>query len=133
MIDFGTLTRRSEFTAVRKGRRAETAGFTIQAIRRKGDEATRPRFGLTVTKKTGNAVVRNRIKRRLRALLRALPDGAAGPACDHVLFVRRDALHTPFAAMLAETQAALTTLDARLSRHAPPLKTPSNPDRADRP
>ncbi|MGL4322416.1 MAG: ribonuclease P protein component [Beijerinckiaceae bacterium] len=142
MTSYGKLTRRSQFTAARKGRRVETAAFTIQAIRPAADAvsgASSPvpqpapaRFGLTVTKKIGNAVVRNRIKRRLRGLIQVLPDTAAAAGCDHVLFARREALTRDFAAMVSETEAALAAVASRLRaprsihRPAPPASASSD-------
>lgn len=123
MHPYGILTRRSDFTAARKGKRAETRAFTIQALRRGAGDGP-ARFGLTVTKKTGNAVERNRIKRRLRALVRALPADAVSPGCDHVLFARRDALKAPFSLMAAEAEQALRALAPRL---APRLARPPRP------
>lgn len=122
MTSYGTLTKRSEFTAARKGKRMDTGAFTIQAVQRRSDPDAQARFGLTVTKKTGNAVERNRIKRRLRAMVRALPADAAGSGIDHVLFARREALRQPFAGMVMETDAALRALAARLQK--PPRKRP---------
>lgn len=116
MTSYGTLRKRSEFTAARKGKRVETGAFTIQAAPQRAASDAPARFGLTVTKKTGNAVERNRIKRRLRAVIRALPADAASQGCDHVLFARREALRQPFAAMVGETAAALHALTQRLKK-----------------
>ncbi len=66
------------------------------------------RFGITVTKKIGNAVMRNRMKRRLRALAReVLPQqGLAG--ADHVLIGRENGIERDFAALRSELEAALS-------------------------
>ncbi len=66
------------------------------------------RFGVTVTKRIGNAVARNRMKRRLRALAREiLPvQGIAG--ADHVLIGRETGIERDFAAMRQELEAALS-------------------------
>jgi ribonuclease P protein component len=90
------LKTRSEFLAVAKGRRAHAPAFSVQGLARPSPEAdSAARFGLTVTKKVGTATERNRIRRRLRALLR---NGkvAGRPDHDYVIVARRDALTLPF-------------------------------------
>lgn len=69
------------------------------------------RVGLTVTKKLGTAVTRNRIKRRLRAAVRDVFPLLAEPGHDYVLIARRKAFHAPFPVLLDELRAAL--LEAR--------------------
>jgi ribonuclease P protein component len=70
-------------------------------VKMRGDDGP-PRYGITVTRKVGNAVVRNRIRRRLREAVRvhAADDMAAGT--DYVIVARQDALTAPFAALSAE-------------------------------
>lgn len=65
------------------------------------------RFGLTVTKKTGGAVERNRIRRRLREALRQ-PGLASEPGHDYVIVARRDALEVPFKTLVAELSKTLS-------------------------
>ena len=65
------------------------------------------RYGVTVTKKIGNAVVRNRMKRRFRELLRAALPDAGLPDHDHVLIGREGGIERDFAAMREELTAAL--------------------------
>ena len=79
-------------------------------IRPRGDADPAMRVGFTVTKKIGNSVVRNRCKRRLRALAREIlaVDGVAG--ADHVLIGRDETAARDFAAMRTELQAALARL-----------------------
>lgn len=94
-----TLKKRPEFIRVREGARAHEKAFVIQLLHRQvgGEMKTAPfRVGFTVTKKTGNAVERNRIKRRLRAAisLETLPVALSGH--DAVLIARREALTMPF-------------------------------------
>ncbi|MEO1103422.1 MAG: ribonuclease P protein component [Pseudomonadota bacterium] len=94
------LKRRAEFRGAAKGVRVGRDGFTLQAVRR--DDAWPPRVGFTVTKKTGNAVIRNRIKRRLRALCDTDP-AAFEAGTDYVIVARRAALtqkHEDLAAAL---------------------------------
>lgn len=96
----GRLRKRSEFLAVRRGQRRRGRFFLLE-VRERGDEAP-PRVGYTVTKKTGNAVERNRIRRRLKEALRthAAHDMEAGK--DYVIVGRRDALTARFDALKAE-------------------------------
>lgn len=78
--------------------------------RKRGEEETPdgpPRFGFTVTKKTGKAVVRNRIRRRLREAVRLHAAGAADQGCDYVLVGRPAALDAPFGEIVAELAKAL--------------------------
>ena len=65
------------------------------------------RYGITVTKKIGNAVVRNRMKRRFRELLRAALPGEGLPDHDHVLIGREGGIERDFAALRTELSAAL--------------------------
>ena len=65
------------------------------------------RAGFTVTKKIGNAVVRNRIKRRLRALVRQVLPVAGSFGADHILIGRSDALVRKFAVLALDLEGAL--------------------------
>lgn len=121
---FARLKKRSEFLAVAKGARIHESVFTVQAIRRSGDEtsplAPASRFGLTVTKKTGNSVERNRIRRRLREVLRlssiiqnnSLSDRAAH---DYVIVARREALSRGFSDLARDLARAIERIDKRLA------------------
>ena len=73
--------------------------------RRDGNEAMR--VGFTVTKKIGNAVVRNRMKRRLRALARELLPTRGVPGADHVLIGRNGGVERDFALLRTELSKAL--------------------------
>jgi len=66
------------------------------------------RFGITVTKRIGNAVVRNRMKRRFRELLREMLPQQGLPASDHVLIGREGGIERPFEQLRSELAAALT-------------------------
>lgn len=95
----GRLLKRSEFLAVRSGAKRRGPLFLLEVLYR-GD-ALPPRVGLTVTKKAGNAVERNRIKRRLRALVRGKADEIAAGA-DYVIVGRSDLLNARFSEIQAE-------------------------------
>lgn len=81
-------------------------GFVL-LVRPRGDDDPTMRIGITVTKKIGNAVVRNRMKRRFRALAReTLPElGIAG--ADHVLIGRAGGIERDFSSLAAELKRAL--------------------------
>ncbi len=78
------------------------------------------RFGITVTKKIGNAVVRNRMKRRFRALVRELLPVHGMADTDHVLIGRDGGVERDFALLRAEMLAALER--ARGGKGDPPRK-----------
>ena len=84
-------------------------GFVL-LVRSRGDADPGMRVGFTVTKKIGNAVVRNRCKRRLRALAREVLPQAGVPGADHVLIGRDETPTRDFAAMRAELGQALARL-----------------------
>lgn len=75
------------------------------------DEAP-ARFGFTATKKLGNAVVRNRIRRRLREAVRLVAPEQARAGCDYVLIAREAAATRPFAALEKDLVAAFAALHA---------------------
>lgn len=100
------MTRRADYLAANRGQRQTTPGFILLVHdRRDGD--TSARLGITVSKKVGGAVVRNRMKRRFRALSRKLlPDhGLAG--ADHVLIGRKEGIERDFAQLRHDLQSAL--------------------------
>jgi ribonuclease P protein component len=104
------LTRRAEFLAVGRGSRVTRQGFILQGLAADGDKIGRPpRFGFTVTKKIGNAVVRNRIRRRLRAAAKAAAlHGTHG--ADYVLIARPAALALPFERLVTDLIGGIAAL-----------------------
>ena len=103
-MTLSVLTRRADFLAANKGLRVARPGFVLLA-RPNGGEGKR--YGITVTKKIGNAVVRNRMKRRFRELLRgALPEHGL-PDHDHVLIGRDGGVERDFARLGEELAQAL--------------------------
>ncbi|MEM6637888.1 MAG: ribonuclease P protein component [Pseudomonadota bacterium] len=81
------LRKRPDFLAAARSRRQVTPGFILQARDRR-DASARVRVGFTCSKKLGNAVIRNRAKRRLRALAHAYLRPGALPGWDYVLIGR---------------------------------------------
>src|SRR5882757_4822131 len=105
------LRQRADFLAVANGARANGTAFVLQARAR--DDAGPVRIGFTVTKKNGNAPQRNRIRRRLRELVKRLDVISMRPHHDYVLVGRRAALDRDFAAMLDDLRSAFRRLDRR--------------------
>ncbi|MCH9806999.1 MAG: ribonuclease P protein component [Alphaproteobacteria bacterium] len=139
-MTFETLKKRSDFLRIRGGSRWGAKSFVLEAKRRmatsaadaKGGGATpemepargvdchsenvaRPRFGFTVTKKMGNAVTRNRIKRRLREAVRNAAPGGAVQGCDYVLVARHAALTQNFGQLVGDLKNALRQVNSGLN------------------
>ncbi|MFY8114223.1 MAG: ribonuclease P protein component [Rhabdaerophilum sp.] len=109
---FESLRKRSDFKAASAGFRFSTPGFTL--LRKPGiAEDGRVRIGLTVTRKIGNAVVRNRIRRRLRAAIQGLARSHQGPAMDLVILARSGLLTQPFGSIEADLARAVAALGMR--------------------
>lgn len=89
-------------------------GFVL-LVRPRGDDDPVMRLGITVTKKIGNAVVRNRIKRRFRALARELLPIAGIAGADHVLIGRSGGLDNDFGDLRAQLLKALGKIAPRAS------------------
>ena len=106
------LKKRSEFLAAAKGVRLSRRGFVLQAIRRMPEDENPARVGFTVTKKVGNAVIRNRVKRRLRELARLLGPEHLQSGWDYVLIGRYGALHLPFDSLCADFKGCTRDLAA---------------------
>ena len=103
------LRQRADFLAVADGTRANGAAFVLQSRRRDDDGPIR--IGFTVTKKNGTAPERNRIRRRLRELVKRLDVISMRPHSDYVLVGRRAALNRDFAAMIDDLRSALNRLE----------------------
>ncbi|MFC3099148.1 ribonuclease P protein component [Alteraurantiacibacter palmitatis] len=103
-MTISVLTRRADFLAANRGLRNARPGFVLLT---RPNDGRGIRFGITVTKKIGNAVVRNRMKRRFRELLRdALPTEGL-PDHDHVLIGREGGVERDFARLRLELHHAL--------------------------
>ena len=109
------LKRRGDFRAAAEGLRASGRAFVLQARQRAGDEAAAIRIGFTVSRQVGNAAVRNRVRRRLREIVRlsaAAEAAALRPGHDYVLIGRRAALTVPFGEMMQDLGKALIRVHA---------------------
>jgi ribonuclease P protein component len=103
------LRQRADFLAVANGLRMNSAAFVVQS-RARGDDGP-VRVGFTVTKKVGTATERNRVRRRLRELVKRLDVISMRPHSDYVLVGRRAALTRDFATMLDDLRSALHRLE----------------------
>lgn len=107
-MELSTLKKRAEFLRVRGGPRWSTPAFVLEARARTADaEAPEPRFGYTVSKKVGGAVVRNRVRRRLRALVASLAPERLRPGFDYVLIARPGAELRSYQDLAADLGQAL--------------------------
>ena len=114
-----TIRKRADFLAANRGVRVSRPGFVLLAHPNGGQGR---RYGITVTKKIGNAVIRNRMKRRFRELLKsALPDKGL-PDHDHVLIGREGGVERDFALLGQELAAALAR--AAAGHGDPPRRRP---------
>ncbi len=119
----GRLRQRSEYLRVAgANRKSARPGLVLQAARSPvpDETAARPkkaeaglRVGITVSRKVGNAVARNRARRRLRAVARETLPGQAKHGHDYVLVGRKGTLSRPYDALLGDLEGALAKLGLR--------------------
>ena len=120
------LTKRSQFLETAKGVRAHKPCLSLQRRdRRDGDGAIG--IGFTVTKKEGNAVARNRIRRRFRAAAAAVLPEAGAAGADYVIVGRQAALAAPFPSLLADLKEALAEAGRRAAKGAKAAPRPPAP------
>jgi ribonuclease P protein component len=114
------LRKRADFLSAATGPRAPAAAFVLQT-RARADTGP-PRVGFTVSKKVGNAVERNRVRRRLREIVRLSDAARLRPGNDYVLVGRRAALKEPFARLIEDFRQALERIHQQ--RRAPDRPAP---------
>ncbi|GBQ29956.1 ribonuclease P protein component [Gluconacetobacter azotocaptans] len=106
------LKKRSEFLRVAaRGRKVPSPGLVLQALGR--EDADPARIGFTVTKKVGNAVVRNRARRRLREAVRAVEREQSLRGVDLVLIGRGGTGGRAFSALVGDLRRALRKAGVR--------------------
>jgi len=116
------LRRRADFLAAATGGRAPVSGFVLQALNRREDGPVR--VGFTVSKKVGNSPERNRVRRRLREMVRLSPSAGMRHGYDYVLIGRRAALDLPFERLIEDFTRALSRVHAGKSTSTSPSATP---------
>ncbi|WDA36586.1 ribonuclease P protein component [Sphingobium sp. YC-XJ3] len=120
------MTRRADFLAANRGRRAPMPGFVL-LVRERGDGDPAMRYGITVTKKIGGAVIRNRMKRRFRVLARDLLPAHGIAGADHVLIGRAEGIERDFGLLRRELEKALGKVMSRPVDEAPRRKGRPSP------
>ena len=105
------LRERSDYLAAAKAKRVSTTGLVLQARKRAETSAPQPRYGITCSKKVGNAVARNRAKRRLRALANSVLPHLGRDGWDYVLIGRaQTTINQPFDMLLENLRFAIKKL-----------------------
>jgi ribonuclease P protein component len=107
------LRRRADFLQAAGGRKVSTSAFVLQSVKRAEGDAVR--VGFTVSRKVGTAVERNRVRRRLKAVVKRLESprsegGRLRSGYDYVLIGRRAALQMAFDRIVEEFETALRRL-----------------------
>ena len=110
------LKQRADFLAAATGTKVPAAGFVLQTRKRADDGPVR--FGFTVSKKVGNAVERNRVRRRLKEVVRLSDPIRMHSGHDYVLVGRHAALKLPFDRIAKDFEGALRRAHSTLLRTA---------------
>ncbi|MPZ38934.1 MAG: ribonuclease P protein component [Rhizobiales bacterium] len=107
------LKQRADFLAAANGAKVATAAFVLQGRNRDDDGPAR--IGFTVSRKVGTAVERNRVRRRLRDIVRCSAADALRSGYDYVLVGRRTALSRKFDQMIEDFTNALRRIERQRS------------------
>ena len=111
MRGYSVIKKRSDFLAANRGKRYATPGFVL-LVRDRQDDSPAIRLGITITKKVGNAVIRNRMRRRFRALAQEMLADKGKAGADHILIGRDSGIERDFDALRADMFKALGKLCA---------------------
>jgi len=131
MSAFLKIKKRKDFVRAAKiGEKVVTTSIVLQAARSLSESSIAPKFGFTTTKKIGHAVVRNRARRRLRAIVRELYD-LAKENTEYVLIARRDTATCDFEILRRDLKYALQRINNLLYGKKDEKSSPVAPDLAD--
>ena len=129
LVAHGKLKRRADFLRVQAGPKWVTPGFVLHMRDRTGRQTGSPtgetpiaRFGYTVTKRHGGAVVRNRIRRRLREAVRLVAPQAARAGHDYVLIARKATLRRSFRSLVEDLAIAFERVHNATARSGRPAR-----------
>lgn len=106
---YAIIKKRSDFLAANRGKRFATPGFVLLVFDRRDDDAVK-RLGITITKKVGNAVIRNRMRRRFRVLAAEMLADKGKSGADHILIGRDGGIERDFSLLRDEMMKALEKL-----------------------
>ncbi len=120
MRGYSIIKKRADFLAANRGKRYATLGFVL-LVRDRQDGDAAIRLGITITKKVGNAVIRNRMRRRFRELAREMLADKGKAGADHILIGRDDGIERDFAELRADMKRALEKLSNQ-NRNAEPVE-----------
>ena len=109
MRGYSVIKKRSDFLAANRGKRYATPGFVL-LVKDRQDEQPDIRLGITITKKVGNAVVRNRMRRRFRALAQEMLAEKGKQGADQILIGRDGGIERDFGALRTDMAKALEKL-----------------------
>lgn len=124
--DIAVLKTRKEFLrAASRGKKHAARTIVIQAVPTPDDSPSPQRVGYTVTKKVGNAVVRNRIKRRMRAIVAEIFADYAQTGMDYVLIGRRAAMERDYKDLVGDVKYCLRKLDLAAGKGKPDVRPTS--------
>lgn len=113
------LKKRKDFLAVAKGRKSGSGTLVLQGRRRRAHESNfvdpkSIRVGFTCSKRVGNAVARNRARRRLKAAAAEIAPALAATGCDYVLIGRPQTIECPYDRLQVDMRRAFQQVTAKL-------------------